>query len=334
MMGMGTGITANIFNDVRFTASDRPARSQFQIGQIDFFVQGHLDERYTALLETVAEFDNTNQPSVDVERIQFNAHLDDRLRIAIGRIHAPFGYYNSAYHHAAWHQTAVDRPHVIAFEDDGGLLPVHLVGIEARGVFPKGKLDLGYAFNFANGRGERPDEVTQFVDHNFGKAVNVQLYTEHRPTHLRFGINGYLDRIPPVSDPTTNPARATSIREVIFGAHAVWIDRGWEVISEYYQLRHTVTGASATAVHHGFFTIASYGLGDLRPYFRVQTIQMDKSVPDPFFDPTIYTSQTGLAAGIKYWLADLVAVKFEYERQIPDSGAEHNLATVQVAYGF
>lgn len=326
------GITANIFNDIRLVANDHPNALSFSLGAIDFFVQGHINDKFSAVLETTAEFGDDNEPSVDVERIQLSYLYNDHLRITAGRIHAPFGYYNTAFHHGAWMQTTVGRARVVNFEDDGGLLPVHSVGLEARGVFAKKNLELGYAVNLANGRGERPDEVTQSFDHNVMKAVNVLAYVQHKPSGLRVGGNVYVDRIPATSDPVAHPDRTTSIGERILGAHLVWLHDDAEVIAEYYQLRHDLPGA--TAVHHGAFAVLSYGFGDYRPYVRVQTIRMDKAHPDPFFDPAVYANQDGLAVGLKIWLADLVAFKLEYEREINDGTPSRDLGTAQVAYGF
>jgi hypothetical protein len=49
-------------------------------------------------------------------------------------MHTPLGYWNQYYHHGAWFQATATRPEMYLFEDDGGILPVHEIGIEASGT--------------------------------------------------------------------------------------------------------------------------------------------------------------------------------------------------------
>jgi hypothetical protein len=41
-------------------------------------------------------------------------------------------------------QTAVGRPFIFAFEDEGGILPIYNVGLSAAGRVPSGGLNLQY----------------------------------------------------------------------------------------------------------------------------------------------------------------------------------------------
>ena len=56
------------------------------------------------------------------------------FNVAVGRYHTAIGYYNNAYHHGKWLQTAAERPHIYDFEDSGGLLPIHNVGVSVSGA--------------------------------------------------------------------------------------------------------------------------------------------------------------------------------------------------------
>ena len=68
---------------------------------------------------------------VDVERLQIAYRWSDALRLTAGRGHTALGYWNESYHHGKLLQPTVERPEVLKFEDDGGILPVHFVGLEA-----------------------------------------------------------------------------------------------------------------------------------------------------------------------------------------------------------
>ena len=74
------------------------------------------------------------------------------FQISFGRFHSMIGYYDLAYHHATWLQTTVDRPFLLAFEDHGGILPVHNVGVSMQGKVPSGSLNLNWGFETGNGR--------------------------------------------------------------------------------------------------------------------------------------------------------------------------------------
>ena len=89
-----------------------------------------LGGQVRALAEVAFEYVDEGTPVADLERLELR-WSGERLRLSLGRMHTRLGYYNTAYHHGAWLELPISRPRAVAFEDEGGLLPVHLVGIEA-----------------------------------------------------------------------------------------------------------------------------------------------------------------------------------------------------------
>src|SRR6185295_17726091 len=140
---------------------------------------------------------DTNEFGIDMERIEVAYLFSDYLRLRFGRFHTAIGYYNDAYHHGRYFQTTVDRPEIVRFEDEGGLIPAHSVGLHADGRFPLGALGaLRYDADLANGRGATPAEVTNLADANGAKAYNLRLRIE--PAFLDGLIAGasiYVDKI-------------------------------------------------------------------------------------------------------------------------------------------
>src|SRR5262249_53135937 len=148
---------------------------------------------------------------VDVERLLVRYTRSDRLRIAAGRGHAALGYWNDAYHHGALLQPTIARPQGLRFEDDGGILPVHFVGVELSGALPFQGREPRYAANVSNGRGKTRDEVQETADLNRNKATALKLSIVRTGAwELLIGGSFYRDLIPV----TTGP-----IRERIAGAH-------------------------------------------------------------------------------------------------------------------
>ena len=96
----------------------------------------------------------------------------------MGRYHTSIGYYNTAYHHGKWFQTAVGRPFLFRFEDEGGILPIHNVGVSVQGRIPSGKLGLNYVAEMGNGRTSRSldlSPVQNVVSEKNGKSINLAL---------------------------------------------------------------------------------------------------------------------------------------------------------------
>ena len=57
----------------------------------------------------------------------------DYFQISFGKYNTAIGYYTNAFHRAHFFQTAISRPIMFADEDDGGILPVHNIGVTATG---------------------------------------------------------------------------------------------------------------------------------------------------------------------------------------------------------
>jgi hypothetical protein len=111
------------FGDVRFGEEAYEASpASFAFGQLDLYITSRLSDRTSVLMETVFESEKNNALGVDIERILVQQRINRYLKIEGGRNHTAIGYYNTAYHHGTWFQTAIARPFFFAVEDEGGLL--------------------------------------------------------------------------------------------------------------------------------------------------------------------------------------------------------------------
>jgi hypothetical protein len=63
--------------------------------------------------------------------VQIGYTLNESATVWGGRIHTPYGYWNTSFHHGAQMQTSVLRPRYLDFEDKGGIWPAHIVGLWA-----------------------------------------------------------------------------------------------------------------------------------------------------------------------------------------------------------
>lgn len=297
------------FSDVGFIASSDDENSNtFTLGSVDFFVTSDVSDKVSFLTEIVFEFEtDENEAVFDLERVTLTYSLSDAFKIRMGRMHTPLGYWNQAYHHGAWFQTTVFRPVVYLFEDDGGILPIHSVGVELFGVKAFESLELEYHLGVLDGRGKAPDEVQIVRDNNDSKAVNVLLSVAPRfMEELRAGVHLYLDRIPPDPD---DPARAETLEERIIGGHVIYIHDPVELLSELFEIRHDDRSSDQKFNTAGYYLQAGYRINKLTPYYRFDSLNTEAG--DPFF-----ASQTSDVRkhtfGLRWDLFTWNAFKLEY----------------------
>ncbi len=316
------------FSDLDFHAAqagDQP--NTFSLGQLDLFLSSRLGTDFSTVGEVVFEAGENNAIGIDVERILLQYSPSDMFNVAAGRYHTGIGYYNAAYHHGNWFQTAIGRPFIFRFEDDGGILPVHGVGLTAQGRIPSGGAGLRYLAEISNGRGTRlpgDEPVQNVVDENGGKAVNLALLA--RPASLpglQAGFSVYRDRL--------RPAQAPSIAETIMAAHVVYQSPVFEQLNEAIFIRHAPADASRVTTTTSAYSQISRQFGRYRPYFRYE--YLDVPAMDGVFGDDIGRLY-GPSVGVKYDAAAPVALKLQYDRLTGRARSRTNGLTAQLAFTF
>src|ERR1700733_10036802 len=150
-----------------------PPHTAFQAGEFDLFMTSKLSDHISFLAEVVLGPDDTNQFGVDIERYQLTYRANRYFSASAGRFHTSIGYYNTAYHHGTWFSTAEGRPIMYLFEDSGGILPVHMVGLSFSGDVPHTPEGLGlhWVAEVGNGLSSNPfasESVQNFyADRNY-----------------------------------------------------------------------------------------------------------------------------------------------------------------------
>ena len=320
------------FGDVTLHGSNRRGRTtSFSLGQLNLFVTSDVSERFKFLSEIVFEAGksgaSTNAFGVDVERYLIQYSYNDYFQLAVGRYHTAIGYYNTAYHHSTWFQTTTGRPFLFAFEDQGGILPVHNVGVSASGLLPSGRLGLHYVAEIGNGRRSRlpltEEPVQNKVDENNHKAFNVALFARPQAVSgLQVGFSFYRDLL--------TPAGAPKIGETILAAHAVLARSNYEWLNEAVLIRHAPQGLGAIFNTPGFYTQISRRFGPYQPYFRYQYINVGQR--EPVF-PEVGLRQ-GPSVGLRYDASDSVALKLQYDYTARRGQPGVNGLALQVGFTF
>jgi hypothetical protein len=298
------------------------------LGQLDLFITSQLADNWNVLAETVIEADDENHFGIELERLLLQYTPREYFNLAVGRYHTAIGYYNTAYHHGTWLQTAVGRPRIFEFEDDEGLLPIHNVGFSLSGAIPSGRLGLHYVAQVGNGRRYAPDAepVQNVVDNNSFKAVNLALFA--RPEWLpglQFGASAYFDRL--------NENLLPTVDQTIAAAHVVYVTPAFEWLTEGVLVRDK--SSLGTFDSSSVYTQIAHQFGKFRPYVRYQFLDGDSNDPLVQFADAAGFDQT-LSLGVRYDVTDLAAFKVQWDHALttPPANQPDNDVTLQLAFTF
>lgn len=326
------------FGDINFHGDTlKGDTTSFTLGQLNLFVTSDISEKFKFLGEIVFEGgpDNiygvtrggNNTFGVDVERMVLQYSYNDYFNLSFGRYHTAIGYYNTAYHHSTWFQTATGRPFLFQFEDRGGILPVHTVGASLSGLIPSGALGLHYVAEVGNGRASRApfieEPVQNVIDDQNHKAYNLALFARPESVRgLQAGFSVYRDVLA--------PDEGGRISETILAAHAVFIRPNFEWLNEAMIVRHAPLGQSHIFQTPGFYTQISKRFGAYRPYFRYQYV--NAAANEPIF-PDVGRRQ-GPSVGLRFDASESVALKLQYDYTTIRNQEAINALALQVGFTF
>ncbi len=317
--------------------SQKGDTTSFSLGQLDLFVSSDVSDKFKFLSEIVFEAGANNyygvisgpenSYSVDIERYLLLYSHNDYFNISAGRGHTAIGYYNTAYHHSTWLQTTTGRPYLFQFEDQGGILPVHMVGVSANGLIPSGKLGLHYVAEVGNERASRNPLVEEPVQNEDSdtnhKAFNIAMFARPESIHgFQAGLSLYRDVLAPTNAPR--------IGETILAAHAVLIRPKYEWLNEAVLDRHAPFGSKFVYNTPAFYTQVSKQFGMSRPYFRYQ--YMNAANSEPVFPDVAL--RHGPSVGLRYDASESVALKLQYDYTFLRNQPGVNALNLQVGFTF
>jgi hypothetical protein len=294
---------------------DAATPNAFTLGKIDTMIHGRLSRTFSVLAEIV--YEGEENFGFDIERVMLNFEPRSWFRLSIGRFHTPIGYWNTAYHHARWMYVTTEAPLLVRFEDEGGPLQAHTIGVLVHGSVPVGSMKLEYDFSVGNGRGPRADPPQNFTDVNEGKSVGGALHLE--VGGLRFGVSGMID--------STTVTSGVDLSEQIGGADLHLRLGELEAIVEGAVIHHDLGGVSAT--NYGGYVQASYGIWeDVHLYGRGERFVRDST--EGYLNTPTTSSVLG---GIRFDPIPSAAIKLEggWEKF---SGVEGATARGQVSWLF
>ncbi|HHL39053.1 MAG TPA: hypothetical protein ENJ37_00960 [Deltaproteobacteria bacterium] len=319
------GYNLGAFGDVIYSTAGREnANHGFTVGDLALYSTASYGGRLNFLFEMEIEIDN-DYAGVELERLWVGYTFDDRLALRAGRFHTALGYWNKEYHHSRYLFVTVERPFFLQFEHDNGVMPVHIVGVEAAGAVSAADSRIRYEFEVGNGpalntaTGELSPNNT--ADNDDAKQLAGRLSI--RPdavAGLTLGVSATRYSL------DTLTRRCADVR--VLNAFTHYLRHGLELHAEYFIISNAHHRADA------YYFQAAYRLNAFTPYGRYETLDSDPS--DPYFSSLAGgKSRTQYIAGVKYDFSPLRAVlKLQFRRDEMAGYRSYNVVETQWAFHF
>ncbi len=278
-----TGLPLHGFADVGVGTHNpiNPALKGTYVGNLDFYLSPRLGDHTRALFEMNTEVGSDGTVGVDLERAQIGYQFNDQATLWVGRYHTPYGYVNTALHHGSWINNTLRRPRFLQFEDNGGIMPAHTVGLWLTGSTHVGGGKVLYDFYAGNSQeifGGVLDmrNAGNTNGHMGGGARLAYQFSSGTAEGLMLGVHAFTARI----GDNAMPANAT--RVLAYGGYAVYDTDQWEDIAEIYLFDdRDINGGSGTHRSNAGFVQFGYRATWGVPYARYERTVLEQT--DPYF---------------------------------------------------
>lgn len=304
--------------DYEWSPSDKASESlqngAFAVGQLDLFSSHSLTNHLDALMEVVIEASG-GETEIDPERIEIGYSFGDWLDLRLGRFHLPMGYYNNMFHHGRILDATIHRPLIIEFEDEGGIIPGHGVGLWARGSIQDTPAVIKYSIGLVNGQKINTDkkelEINIGADDNKNKAIFANLAVELE-NGFGFGTSAYSAKVNGYSVAGGTTA-VIDANQLIAGFNIYYDVLPLNIMFELYSMldKDVLVSPSIDYTAAGYFIQAAYEFGQkYRPYIRYDNITPQSN--DPYIGSISGTDDTfAFTYGLRYNIAAESCIKAE-----------------------
>jgi hypothetical protein len=318
------------YNDVQvgsLNAPGAPSQHGFALGQLDLFITSRINENTSFLAETVFEWDSeSNSWVLDVERVVASYSFNNLANVSVGKLFSPFGYWNSVYNHGALIQPTIQRPNIVRFEDEGGFLPVHQVGMQLGGSGIS-KLNLGYNVMLSNGQ----SQGNSGGGFNYKSSMALNWLVNMQPLDgLTFAVSGLSNHIPAGSTTYQKIVLAEDSFYQMYNASVAYFlgSLPIELCAEYYNVSNQMATSGTTKLN-GFFGYIGFNKYKIIPYAVYNSVRFENG--EQFF---VKDDLDGFTGGLRYSISPKAIVKLEYTHETTQLLNTQDLIRAQFAIGF
>ncbi len=342
----GYAFELNGFADVSFIKStegdnrtdDEFRNGDFAFGTLDLYLAQTLDD-IDILVELIVEKGNV----LDLERLTIGYSFSDAAKLRVGRFHTPLGYWNNAYHHGVQLQPTIERPDFLKFEDDGGILPTHVVGASLSGRVYTGAGAVEYTAMIGNGpqivdenedgllvKGDDVLSPNNIADNNIGKAVAFNAaISPSALSGLKLGVSGHIAEIRSFDVPVT-----VNVDQTIYAFAATYTNGPLSFAAEYFTINDKDEISDDDFTNNAYYGLITYTLMEKWvPYVMYENLSVKEA--DPYMAALEIGRDTEeLTVGLRYNINYRSSVKGEYRDIIDEGGADWSEFAVQWALAF
>jgi hypothetical protein len=315
----------------------------FYTGDFGLFLTSRLTDKASVLSEIVFEEGSAQTYSVDLRRMLLKYDYNDHLKMSFGRYQTNIGYYNWAFRSAAFLQTTADRPLVMEYANNGGLLPTQAIGVSVTGAIPSGKLGLNYVVEYGSSDTIRPDLNGDglVTNENNGNQTNVGAFLRPDPfPGLQIGSSYYHDQIDnnlmnaltgaPAPQPPDSPGPFARYGQTIVNGYVAYEAHGFEILNEGFLIRHVLVSGSLHFDTPAFYSQFAKQFGPWRPFVRYQYV--NASPNNPIYDDV--GLRRGPSFGARYNLNDFIAFTAQLDHTLRRGEPDLNGLQLQWAFTF
>lgn len=331
--GSKFGWNLGLFGEVNYTTKSREHdHDSFSLGDLTLYSTASYLERLNFLTELNVEPHNEE---VDIERAWVAYTFSDLLTIRAGKQHTAMGYWNKTYHHGRQLYATVDRPFFLTFEHDGGVLPIHITGLEMEGSKALGIGRFKYEFELGNGPKMKDEfktvdangtiDTEKMLDSNISSDNNSSKQPVLRISLRPSAVQG-LSMGAFATNFEVDTSTKTGVDETIYGADISYADNNFEFVTEGFIFYNPDGDGNAC------YGQLAYTYGDWTPYARYERLEVQGS--DPYFkDLPGGVDRRQTIAGLKYDIDSLRSnLKFQYRHD--DSTKDYDVFETQWAFHF
>ena len=331
---------ANIdFETVKGSDNNEHKYGSFIVGGMDLYISEVINDRLDILGEILID---PEEGLIDLERFHVGYIFVDAIKIRTGRFHTPLGFWNISYHHGAQLQPTIDRPEILKFEDDGGVLPTHTIGINAVGRFKAGDSVFMYDIMLGNGDQIIEDDNNDILlypnvdsDNNSNKSIAFSFSA--KPgflQNLKVGISGNYQRVHSKEGLLVDgsPVDIDILQTIIVPAFLFNVN-GFEIGGDYFYIRNKdKNGIDEDKINNGYYILLTYSLNEQwMPYVLTESRNVEAG--DKYFSALSSGDLNETIVGIKYNTNYRSCIKAE-GRLVDDDNDKYNEYAIQWAVSF
>ncbi|MBI5756195.1 MAG: hypothetical protein HZA12_04650 [Nitrospirae bacterium] len=326
------------FGDVSFekvsgSQSKEYRRGSFVLGDVDLYISEQIGDRLDILGEILLELEDEE---ADVERFHITYTFNDAVKIRAGRFHTPIGFWNTAYHHGAQIQPSIDRPEILKYEHEGGVLPMHTVGISTTGRVKAGASVIVYDLMIGNGNkieekdGKGVLHPNVKYDDNYNKSFAFSLTVKPGVVpDLKIGITSDILRI----QGEAGVIPTVDVDQTIIAPAIIYNTDNLEIWGEYFHIRNkNRNGDGEAKISNGYYLLLTYLIKEKwMPYILYETRNIDGG--DSYFNALNSGDINEGILGLRYNISYRSCIKAE-GRLIEEGNDHYNEYAVQWAISF